>query len=178
MLNIHEELTNLKITGLTKLQSKKLISLAIKNNKLQINVIYNLFNKEIVEKYSMEKINNLSIELIKNELGFGSCFNDSNGVYIDKNLEKEDIESIFDSISDTKLNYILEIDIIKHLFGSVLEQDRIRNNETKYYVYNIKNDILKNHKDLFDILDNNNYVEKNRDNFYGFAEDNEEENEN
>ena len=113
MLNIYEELKNIKITGLSKLQSKELINLALQNNRLQINIIYNMFDKEIVEKYSMEKINNLSIELIQNKSGFASCFNDSNGVYIDEILEKKDIENIFDSISDTKSSYILEIDIIK-----------------------------------------------------------------
>ena len=112
MSNIYEELKNLKITGLSKLQSRELISLAIKNNRLQINVIYNLFDKEIVESYSMEKIKNLDIGLIKKGLGFGSCFNDSNGVYIDETLDKNDIESIFESISDIKSSYILEIDIM------------------------------------------------------------------
>jgi hypothetical protein len=112
MSTIYEELKNIKITGLSKLQSKELINLAIKNNRLQINLIYNLFDKEIVESYSMEKINNLSIELIKNKSGFGSCFNDSNGVYIDETLDKNDIESIFESISDIKSSYILEIDIM------------------------------------------------------------------
>lgn len=114
MSNIYEELKNLKITGLSKLQSRELISLAIKNNRLQINVIYNLFDKEIVESYSMEKIKNLDIGLIKKGLGlgFGSYFNDSNGVYIDETLDKNDIESIFESISDIKSSYILEIDIM------------------------------------------------------------------
>lgn len=112
MSTIYEELKNIKITGLSKLQSKELINLAIKNNRLQINLIYNLFDKEIVESYSMEKINNLSIDLIKNKSGFGSCFNDSNGVYIDETLDKNDIESIFESISDIKSSYILEIDIM------------------------------------------------------------------
>jgi len=72
--------------------------------------------------------------------------------------------------------YLLMITLIKHLFGSVVEQDRITNNEKQYYVYNIKDDVLKNHKDLIDILDNNNLVDNFRENFYDFAEDDDEQN--
>ncbi len=115
MSNIYEEIKNIKITGLSKLQSRELISLALKNNRLQINLLFNILNKEIVKPYSMEKINELPIDLITNETGLAACFNDSNGVYIDETLEKEDIESVFKSISNVKLSYILEIDIMKNM---------------------------------------------------------------
>jgi hypothetical protein len=160
---------------------KKLVYKLDDNDLVNKKIYNNIINGKVKIcrncKYLIEK--NI---IITNMLEKNSCIIDRfdqvvKSKWINKNLDY--IYKLFNIRSELNKDYyslyLLMITLIKHLFGSVLEQDRIRNNETKYYVYNIKNDILKNHKDLFDILDNNNYVEKNRDNFYGFAEDSEEE---